>query len=678
MLAVRLRALHVAEVLGLWTAAGRPPLTDVASGGAADAAWHVALAEDVGSLARAVAPPGGGTAALPPAPRVRRALEVLTTAPGPHPGTSLGLGLDRLVADPGAVADGGDRTARRRLGAYYTPPALADLLVGLGMASHTGARPPRTVDPACGTGALLLAALDHLAPDTGDRAARAGALGALLGVDVDPLAVEVSRLALWLAVGDPALPLAAVASRVRHADALAGPTPAALDAAGIPDDPEGVARWARSQGLGHRPVQAWHHLLAEAWPDLADPADGVDLVIGNPPFRSPLARTTAAGRPPAVVLEQQLGAGLSPYADDAWLFLALAWTLVAPDGGTVALVQPASLLGARDAAPIRRRLVTEGRVQALWLDDGTAFDAGIHTCAVVARRGSSGRRRQRVQRTVGLPPRRLAPVGPPADGDATWGHLAAGAAGVPRVDLPPVAGVLGDEAEVVVDFRDRYYALAGHVADAPTADPTALDADWAAVVTAGLLDPADLAWGRRPARLHGRRWTAPAVRLDELDPHGELARWVRRRRVPKVLVAQQTRVIEAVADPGGGLLPSVPVLSVVTPPARCWHVAAALLGPPASAWAAGRAMGTGRTAGVVRLRPADVRALPLPTDPAAWDEGARLVARAQDRATAADWAGWRRAMAALGPAMAAAHGLDDPALVAWWLDRLPDPSRGGA
>ena len=47
-----------------------------------------------------------------------------------------------------------------------------------------------------------------------------------------------------------------------------------------------------------------------------------------------------------------------------------------------------------------------------------------------------------------------------------------------------------------------------------------------------------------------RRFLRPTVELDRLSP--PMRRWADRLLVPKVLVANQTRVIEAVVDDAGG------------------------------------------------------------------------------------------------------------------------------
>ena len=92
-----------------------------------------------------------------------------------------------------------------------------------------------------------------------------------------------------------------------------------------------------------------------------------------------------------------------------------------------------------------------------------------------------------------------------------------------------------------------------------------------------------------------------------------MQRWSADLLVPKVLIANQTRVIEAVADPAGAWLPGVPVLTAR--PMRAddvWPVAAVLTSPVASAWAWHRAAGTGLSADALRLGPRWLAELPWP------------------------------------------------------------------
>jgi hypothetical protein len=191
------------------------------------------------------------------------------------------------------------------------------------------------------------------------------------------------------------------------------------------------------------------------------------------------------------------------------------------------------------------------------------------------------------------------------------------------------------------------------------------------LVTVGAIDPARCRWGERELRFAGRRWRRPAVDLDALGRSGaapdvEIARWLTARLVPKVLVATQTSVVEAVADPHGEWVPSVPVIAVEPfVPTFVWHVAAVLLAPPISVWAAERAWGSGLGKGTLRLSARLVAQMPLPPDVDAWDEGAQLVRVAHET-------GERSDLLEAGRVMTVAYGLtaDHPAL-GWWADRVP-------
>lgn len=119
---------------------------------------------------------------------------------------------------------------RRSSGTYYTPAVLVRRMVDAGLAAalaaaaglsdeettaRLDARDPvlmrralslRVLDPACGSGAFLLGALERLAAlrslsgDTAAAARRAVLARNLYGVDLDPMAVRLAELRLWLAV----------------------------------------------------------------------------------------------------------------------------------------------------------------------------------------------------------------------------------------------------------------------------------------------------------------------------------------------------------------------------------------------------------------------------------------------------------------------------------------------
>jgi hypothetical protein len=150
--------------------------------------------------------------------------------------------------------------ARKTTGSYYTPDSLVQVLLDSALepvvASTIAANPDHSVeallqlaivDPACGSGHFLLAAARRLAahvarlqaggtPSAAEyRHALRQVIGhCIFGVDLNPMAVELCRVNLWMEAVDPGLPLTFLKSHVREGNALLGTTPGLL-AKGIPD-----------------------------------------------------------------------------------------------------------------------------------------------------------------------------------------------------------------------------------------------------------------------------------------------------------------------------------------------------------------------------------------------------------------------------------------------------------
>ena len=83
--------------------------------------------------------------------------------------------------------------ADRRSGAHYTPPSVAYVVAGLAIERWRGHGVPAVHDPACGGGALLVAAADRLVELGADATA---VFARLSGADLDPGAVAATRHAL--------------------------------------------------------------------------------------------------------------------------------------------------------------------------------------------------------------------------------------------------------------------------------------------------------------------------------------------------------------------------------------------------------------------------------------------------------------------------------------------------
>ena len=313
-----------------------------------------------------------------------------------------------------------------------------------------------------------------------------------------------------------------------------------------------------------------------------------DVVIGNPPFLNQMSTATTRGG------RSRFGGG--PYADAAAEFLALAVQLARADGAKVALVLPQSVLSTRDAGPIRTSVLERAALVHLWWSHEPMFDATVRTCAMVLR---TGQKQSAVSRTAG--PRFEVASSAPAQAlaSASWGGLLHDEV----MSLPESTGpTLGDLATFVVDFRDQYYGLVGAVGD---------DVDGPPLVTSGLIEPGRCLWGERATRFAKQRYLAPRVDLARLSPR--MQGWARKRLVPKLLIANQTRVIEAVVDPTGAWLPSVPVITCTTDDVEDVEDVARIIGSDrATQWVRHHAAGSGLSVNTVRLSPALLASIPLP------------------------------------------------------------------
>ncbi|MEO7428677.1 MAG: N-6 DNA methylase [Acidimicrobiales bacterium] len=463
-----------------------------------------------------------------------------------------------------ATIDAPQREAR---GAHYTPEHLARDLVARALVGH---RDPTVCDPACGGGALLLAAARHQI-DAG--AEPCAVVGRLWGIDIDPLAVATTEASLALLCGAPP-----PAGHLQVADVL-------LDPPALPT---------------------------------------FDVVIGNPPFLSPLATSTAPTTVSAERLRRRFGPAVRAYTDASALFLVVACAL-ARAGGTVAMIQPQSVIAARDASGVRAALDSVATLREVWLPNGRPFRAAVDVCVPIF------------------------DVVSPTDGrvgTSDWCGGLARAHGVPVVHLS-ADGTVGDEATTSAAFRDEYYGIVPHVNEADSL-PTGRR-----LVTTGLVDLGGAAWGERPARVGGRRWARPVVDIAALE--GRAADWARRTAAPKLIIATQTKVVEVFVDADGTYLPGVPLIVAWAAPERLGALAAALCSPPINAWAASRVAGTALTSRSLKLTASLVRAAPLPTDAEAWEAGTHAF-------EVGDLEGFAEAMTS-------AYGCEH-AVAAWWLARV--------
>jgi hypothetical protein len=533
-----------------------------------------------------------------------------------------------------------------RAAADLAAGAGTDLPDGLALWHLAGGRPRAERAEPCPDPAAELGRRMEVGLTEGERRQGAHYTPPALSARLAELALPSVEPGRPPAVCDPSCgagaPLLAAARRL----AAAGVAPAAvardllwgadLDPLAAAVTETAVALWSGGQppAPGHVVAGDPLHHGARAWP--SPPRPGFGAVLGNPPFQGQLSSATARTREASRALRQRFGAGVvAPYVDTAALFLLVAAEL-AGSGARIALVQPTSVVAGRDGGAVRALLAERAGPVELWVPAERHFDAEVQVCVPVLVSGRAG----------------------PSD----WSALVAVAQGVPAC---PIADgpLLGSVAEVVAGFRDEYYGLVPHVLDACRDEVPR-----APLVTSGLIDLGRHRWGERPVRFAKRTWDRPVVDLDSLrDEGGRAAAYADRVRRPKVVVASQTRVVEAAADPRGACVPSTPVISVIPRrPDLVAPIAALLASPAVSARLAARLVGTGLAPGSLRVTGGALAAVPLPQDADAWDEGTRAfeawLAGGSPPGTAGRWAG----------PLLAAHGLEGDAaarVLRWWRPR---------
>ncbi|MGW0816238.1 Eco57I restriction-modification methylase domain-containing protein [Streptomyces viridiviolaceus] len=201
--------------------------------------------------------------------------------------------------------------ARKTTGSYYTPSSLIECLLDSALdpviddavkrgeirATRSGQPDPgpaiveellnlTVCDPACGSGHFLVAAARRIAKrvaavreqnpeptiDAVRHALHEVVARCIYGVDLNPMAVELAKVSLWLEALEPGKPLGFLDAHIKHGNALIGATPALL-AKGIPDDAfkpiEGddkkIASAIRKRNAAERGGQLSFHTEERIW-----------------------------------------------------------------------------------------------------------------------------------------------------------------------------------------------------------------------------------------------------------------------------------------------------------------------------------------------------------------------------------------------------------------------------
>lgn len=521
------------------------------------------------------------------------------------------------------------RDDRKVRGAWFTPPGLVTRLVAEALDARGLDGLTSVLDPACGGGAFLIGAARALV----DRGVPKESVFAMLhgwDIDADVLVVTHASLEL-LALEFGVDPVLVGNSTLINADFLAS---------------------------GGDQLD----LLAE--PTVPKPK--VDLVVGNPPFLTPLKAETARSPGDRARLKAISGAAAHRWVDSSVLFLQQAVGCLRPRGVCV-LILPLSIVATRDAGQARVDVLSRASMRRCWIDPALeAFPGSAAVCAPFFELGPAAAAGTEVSRWRGLGFEPLTPVALPPRAES-WALLAVDETSLPVLVSPLRAErTLADVATVAADFRDQFYALSEVVQEFEEAGEDAFP-----IVVTGAVDPARLLWGVRESRLNRTAWQRPAVKRDVIQSHPVLADWSKARLQPKILVASQTRVVEAVVDESGSWLPCTPLLTVMPVAVDLWSLAAAIGSPVAARWARIHTTGAARSAEAIKLSASQMRNLPVP------DESSTLQAAGEAFRTAQqtqDDAVYVASLIESARLACDAYGLstnETDEMVGWWSGRLP-------
>ena len=529
-------------------------------------------------------------------------------------------------------------------GVYYTPASIVDYILDATLSPQLKGRSPqsvagrdgtsnrhplRVIDPSCGSGTFLLGAYDYLlrwylGTYTADGAERwAGGrsprlrrgpggdwelttgeredilLCHIYGVDIDPRAVEVTKLSLLLMVleGEPERAAPDLTGNIRCGNALIEPDLHDYE----PLRPDGGNQTRINEFDWHR---EFSHVFASA--------DGFDAVIGNPPYldSETMTRLTPELREYCV---NKYRAAVGNW-DVFCVFIERALDLCRP-GGYHSFIVPNKLGSASYARNIRAIIAGENDLSRIRdytrlplfpasvypivysvrkqerddtvpvLYERMAYGEAGAVCPVMAERLD----RSRYFRTDGSPWAIFSDISPASPVERLSSSFPA---------LSAVASVHG--AATVAEA----YELAPLIRDTETAAPGDLR-----VVNSGTIDRYVNLWGIRPMRYLGNSYVHPVV------PHGAASRLppvrLRQARTPKIIVAGMTRALECIADLAGALVPAKSTTVIESDADLCWLLGilnSRLMGFYfLSVYGGDRLQG-----GYLRIGPPQLRTLPVP------------------------------------------------------------------
>lgn len=446
----------------------------------------------------------------------------------------------------------------------------------------------KVLDPACGSGAFLIAAFDYLLNEGNlVNAELANLMGGqhelfrwdtyilqhnLFGVDINSESIEITKLSLWLKTANPREPLTYLDDNIRAGNSVVDDTDLA---------PRDAFDWSGFAG------------------------GQFDVVVANPPYVSALELSRHVGKPTKNYWKKRFASATGAY-DLYALFMELSLTLVR-DEGYVGLITPNKYLAAPYGVGIRNLIRDTAQLcSVLNLSADRVFqDPSVYPIVSILHK-SDDRDRATAY----------------AERDADTGRVstvreldASDLDALPDRMFSLILTEYSNELSAVLGNCSRLVDVAGVNATSTAAEADMLsqviiehEAGATPMINTGTIDRYMSLWGIRPLRAQGRTFTKSAVQLGDVELSNH------RRNIyaaPKIIFAKMALRPEGVFD-GAGELCSINTNCVYESELPLEYLAA-ILNSKAMAFVYDQFFGSLRmSGGYLQFQSPQLRALPIP------------------------------------------------------------------
>lgn len=540
---------------------------------------------------------------------------------------------------------------RKAGGVYYTPRHVVDYIVESTLSKALSGKRPgkrgaasklKVLDPACGSGSFLIRAYQYLldwhrdayVADGVDRHPKElfqGAGGAwhltieerkrillnnIYGVDVDPQAVEVTKLSLLLKVleGEVSTGLARqlaliniralpdLDKNIRCGNSLVGTD--------FYDQTQ-IDLFENNETLQRLNPFDWHSQFPDVF---ARPSLGFDVIIGNPPYID--SEWMTSHRPD----ERRYCAARYVTASGNWdifcVFIEKALSVCVPDG-YVSMIVPNKLASAGYASGARRLLAKDNRV--IKLRDYSrvrVFPVSVYPMVFVAQKGKRGPRdtssvtfETMTEVVSGLPVvssmREVPYQQALGDSGPTWRIFSGGETSIVSkiAKCPALGSVASVSGAATVAEAYKFAELISEYSEAFNLDGCLK------MINSGTIDRYLSLWGFKQMRYLGSSY----LRLVVTREHSQQLPARRRLQAqsPKIIVAGMTKELECVGDFIGDTLAGKSTTVLVTSNLNLKYLLAVLNSKLINHWYVETYGGDTMQGGYLRIGPPQLRTIPI-------------------------------------------------------------------